>query len=150
MFASINRYGLVLAATLVGVFALMASAMSASAAGLGLTEACKISGTTATCDFPVLSTEYNTEIHYFTAQCSSTGATPYNIEQLTIIAIPPNLTTDASYASTGNRESVNGVVNTGAIVDIFVKVSKAPEIVISFSNSPGGTTRCSASVTYTD
>jgi hypothetical protein len=73
------------------------------------------STTQAQCDIPVLSSEFNAEVHYVTVQCNSTGVA-FNPKQVEILAIPPNGTADVAYQIAGNRGSVGGVggvANTG-------------------------------------
>jgi hypothetical protein len=151
MIKSANRLHQVggLSVTVLGFVALLASALPAAAAGVGLTESCVVSGTGAQCELPALSSQYDAEIHYVSAACasSSTGAA-YNLQQLTIMAIPPNGSSDIAYQTAGNRGSVNGVVNTAEIVDIHVKVKTKPVAVFSLFPAPGGTTKCSVSITY--
>jgi hypothetical protein len=149
MVASINRCVAVLAVTLLGVGALLASAAPASAAALAVTAGCSFTTTTrAECNIPVLSAEFNSEIHYVTAQCTSTGVA-FNIKQLQVLAIPPNGTADVAYQTAGNRASVGGVSNTGEIVDIYVKINTTSEALIDFAAAPSGTTSCTVSLTAT-
>ena len=64
----------ILAISLLCCAALLLSVMPASAAALGVTEGCSFTTTTrAECTIPVLSAEFNSEVHYVTVQCNSTG-----------------------------------------------------------------------------
>jgi len=149
MFTSISRYVAVLSITLLGFAALLLSAMPASAASLGLTASCSfVSTISLQCNIPVLSSEFNAEVHYVSAQCSSTGVA-FNIKQFQISAIPPNATSDVAYQVAGNRASVAGIVNTGENVDIFVKVNTTSEALIDLAPAPTGTTSCTVSVSAT-
>ncbi len=122
----------------------------ASAASLGVTASCPFSTTTrAQCTIPILSAYFNSNIHYATVQCTSTGVA-YNLKQIQILAIPPGSgTADVAYQMAGNRASVAGVANAGAIVDIYVKLNTTSLVQIDFSVAPTGTTSCTASVTAT-
>jgi hypothetical protein len=149
MVASIKRYVAVLAIPLLGFAALLSGAPPASAAALGLTASCTFPSTTvAQCNIPVMSTEFNSEIHYVSAQCSSTGVA-FNLKQLEVLAIPPNGTADVAYQSAGNRASEGGVANTAEIVDIYVKTDTTSEVLIQFAAAPTGTTSCTVSLTAT-
>jgi len=149
MVASMKRYVAVLAVPLLGFAVFLSGALPVSAASTGLTASCAFTTTTREqCNFPVLSTEFNAEIHYVTAQCSSTGVA-FNLKQLEILAIPPNGTADVGYQMAGNRASVAGVANAGAIVDIYVKINTTSAVLIDFNVVPTGTTTCTASLTAT-
>lgn len=149
MIASINRYVAVLSITLLGVAALLSWATPASASALGLTESCSFTTATRTqCNIPVLSTQFNSNIHYVTAQCTSTGVA-FNLKQVQILAIPPNGAAVVAYQVAGNRASAGGVANAGAIVDIFVKINTTSEALIDFAAAPTGTTSCTVSLTAT-
>jgi|SRR5271163_94468 len=149
MIASTSRYVAALAVCLLGFAALLASAAPAPAASLGLTASCSFPSTTvAQCNIPVLTTEFNSEIHYVAAQCNSTGVA-FNLKQLEILAIPPNGTADVAYQFAGNRGSVGGVANTAEIVDLYVKTDTTSEVLIDFAAAPSGTTSCTVSLTAT-
>lgn len=151
MVASINRYVAVSSITLLGVVALLSSAMPASAASLGLTASCSfVSTTRLQCNIPVFSAGFNAQIHYVSEQCNSTSAT-YNLQQLQIVALPPNtnVSSDVAYQVAGNRASVAGVVNTAEIVDIPVRANTTSEALIDLAPAPGGTTSCTISVSAT-
>jgi hypothetical protein len=149
MISSIKRSVAILAIPLLGIAVLLSWPTPASAASLGLTAACSFTTTTrAQCDIPVLSAEFNAEIHYVTVQCNSTGVA-FNLKQLQILAIPPNGTSDVAYQAAGNRASVAGVANTAEIVDIFVKVNTTSEALIDFAPAPTGTTSCTVSLVAT-
>jgi hypothetical protein len=145
-----NRYVSVLSVALLGLVALLSSPKSASAAAIGASAGCSFTTTTRLqCNIPVLSSQFNAEIHYVTVGCSSTGVA-YNLQQLELLAIPPNGTTvDIAYQTAGNRGSVAGVVNTGEIVDVPVKIDTTSEVVIELSPAPTGTTSCTASIMAT-
>lgn len=150
MIASTKRYAGVVGASVLGFGALLTWATPAPAAAVGETASCTFpTTTTAQCNFPVLSASYNAEIHYVTVQCSSTGATVYNLKEVEVLAIPPQATGDVGYEMAGNRGSVAGVANVGAIVDIYVKANTTSVIDIDFSVVPSGTTTCTASLTAT-
>jgi hypothetical protein len=55
----------------------------------------------------------------------------------------------ATFNAAGNRPSVAGIANAGAIVDIHVKANTTSEILIGSSVVPTGTTTCTASLTAT-
>jgi hypothetical protein len=149
MVASMKRYASVIGASVLGFAALLTWATPASAAAVGETASCTFpTTTTAQCNFPVLSASYSAEIHYVTVQCSSTGIA-YNLKEVEVLAIPPQATADVGYEMAGNRASVAGVANVGAIVDIYVKADTTSEILIDFSVVPTGTTTCTASLTAT-
>jgi hypothetical protein len=149
MVALINRCGAVLSITLLGFAAVLLSAMPASAAALGLTASCSfVSTISLQCNIPVLSSEFNAEINYVSAQCNSTGVA-FNIKQFQISAIPPNATSDIAYQVAGNRASVAGIANTAAIVDIHVKTDTTSEALIDLAPTPTGTTSCTVSVSAT-
>lgn len=146
MHASTNRYVVVLSLTLLGCAAVLSSAKPASAAAVGLSASCSFVTTShLQCNIPVLSSEFNAEIHYVSAQCSSTGVT-FNMQQFQISAIPPNGTADVVYQVAGNRASVAGVVNTAEIVDIPVKIDTTSVALIELAPAPTGTTSCTVSV----
>jgi len=64
----------VLSIVLAAGAALLTPTMSASAASRGFEATCSfISATRLQCGFPILASTYNAEIHYFSAQCNSTG-----------------------------------------------------------------------------
>jgi hypothetical protein len=147
---SIDRYIPVLSITLLGFATLLSSAMPATAASRGESVSCSfVSSTRLTCDFPILSADFNTEIHYATVQCSSTGVA-FNLQDFQIVATPPTgSSTAVAYQVAGNRASVGGVTNAGAIVDIFVKINTTPTALIDLAPTPTGTTSCTASITST-
>jgi hypothetical protein len=147
---SINRYGAVLSITLLGFAVLASSATPAAAASRGIEASCSfVSSTRLDCNFPIVSVNFNTEIHYVTVQCNSTGVA-YNLQQLQILAMPPTgSSTPVAYQVAGNRASVAGVVNAAAIVDIHVQFNTAPSAVIDLAPAPTGTTSCTASMTAT-
>jgi hypothetical protein len=147
MVASTKRYAAVVAASVLGI-ALLTWATAASAAAVGATASCTLTSATAQCNIPVLSVNFNAEIHYVTVQCSSTGVA-YNLKEVEVLAIPPQGTSDVGYEMAGNRASVAGVANVGAIVDIYVKANTTSAIDIDFSVVPTGTTTCTASLTAT-
>jgi hypothetical protein len=147
---STNRFVAVPSIILLGFAALLSPITPASAASRGVDASCTfVTPTRLTCDFPVLSASFNAEIHYVTAQCKSTGAA-FNLQQLQILAMPPSgsLTTVA-YQVAGNRASVAGVANAGAIVDIHVQLNTTSSAVIDLAPAPTGTTSCTASMTAT-
>jgi hypothetical protein len=148
--ASRSRYVAVLSITFLGFALLLSQVMPASAASRGIDASCSfVSSTRLHCDFPVLSTSFNAEIHYVTAQCNSTGVA-YNLQQLQILAIPPSgSSTAVAYQVAGNRASVAGVVNSAAIVDIRVQLNTTPSAVIDLAPAPTGTTSCTASISAT-
>jgi hypothetical protein len=148
--ASIDRYILVLSITLLGFAVLSSSATPAAAASRGSSASCSfVTSTHLTCDFPVLSANFNAEIHYATVQCSSTGVA-FNLQEFHIVAMPPSgSSTAVAYQVAGNRASVAGVVNAGAIVDIYVKLNTIPSAEIHLSPAPTGTTSCTASISAT-
>ena len=149
MIASTKRNASVVTASVLGFVGLLAWAPPASAAAVGETASCTFPmTTTAQCNFPVLSATFNAEIHYVTVQCSSTGVA-YNLKDVEVLAIPPQATSDVTYEMAGNRPSVAGIANAGAIVDIHVKANTTSEILIGFSVVPTGTTTCTASLTAT-
>lgn len=149
MVPSIKHYVAVLAIPALGFAALLSAAQPAPAATLGLTASCSfISTTRAQCNFPVLSAEFNSEIHYISAQCNSTGVA-FNLKQLEILAIPPNGTSDVAYETAGNRSSEGGVANTGGDVVIAVKVDTTSAALIDFAAAPTGRTSCTVSLTAT-
>ena len=141
-----NRYLSVLSITVLGVVVLLSSALPASAASRGLETTCSfLTATRLKCSFPVLTPTFNAEIHYATVQCSSTGAA-FNIQQFQIEATPPNGTSSIPYQVAGNRASVSGVANAGAIVDIHVQLNTLVDALIDLAPAPGGTTQCTASI----
>jgi hypothetical protein len=147
MTLSIPRPVLAVGLLVLGHAGFVVAATPVSAALVGDTTSCSISSTTATCSFPVLSAAYNAEIHYVTAQCSSTGVA-YNLKQLAILATPPGGTATISYQFAGNRASVAGVANAAAIVEVTVKENTTVAVQIQFSVVPTGTTTCTASMTF--
>lgn len=149
MIASISRHTTALAVSLLGFAALLFWSTPAPAAAVGLTATCSFTSTSrAQCNIPVLSAQFNSDVHYITAQCNSTGVA-FNLKQVQILAIPPNGTADVAYQAAGNPASVGGVANAGAIVDIFVKINTTSEALIDFSAAPTGTTSCTVSLTAT-
>jgi len=149
MVAPIKHFAAVIAASVLGFVVLLTWATPASAAAVGLTAGCTLTSATAQCNFPVLSASYNAEIHYVTVQCSTTSTTAYNLKEVEVAAIPPQASGDVDYEMAGNRASVAGVANVGAIVDIYVKANTTSAIDIDFSVVPTGTTTCTASLTAT-
>ena len=145
---SINRYGAVLSITLLGFAVLASSATPAAAASRGIEASCSfVSSTRLDCNFPIVSVNFNTEIHYVTVQCNSTGVA-FNLQQLQILAIPPSASsTTVAYQVAGNRASVAGVANAAAIVDIHVQLNTTSSAVIDLAPAPTGTTSCTASIT---
>jgi hypothetical protein len=149
MVASMNRYVAIPAIALLGFAVLLSWATPASAASLGLTAACPFTSTTrAQCNFPALSAMFNAEIHYVTAQRSSTGV-PFNLKQVEILAIPPNESADVGYQMAGNRASVASVANAASNVEIYVKINTTSAVLIDFNVAPTGTTSCTASLAAT-
>jgi hypothetical protein len=149
MMHSVKRYVGVFAFSLLGFSALLASAKPAAADGIGVTAACSFPATTlAQCNIPVLSTEFNAEVHYVTVQCNSTGVA-FNLKQAQILAIPPNGSADVAYQFAGNRASVAGVANAASNVDVYVKINTTSAVQIDFNVAPTGTTSCTASLTAT-
>ena len=147
--ASINRYVLILSITLLSFAVLLSSAMPASAASRGFTASCSfVSATRQSCNIPVLSGNFNAEIHFVSMQCTGTVA-PVTLQQFQILAIPPNDTSDVAYQVAGNRASVGGVVNAEAIVSIHVKLNTTSSAVIDFTPAPAGTTSCTVSISGT-
>jgi hypothetical protein len=148
--ASINRYVPVLSITLLGLVVLLSSAMPAAAGSRGISASCSFtSSTRLQCDFPVLSPAFNAEIHYATTQCSSTGVA-FTIQQFQILATPPSgSSTPVAYQVAGNRASVAGVANAGAIVAIHVQLDTTTSALIDLSPAPTGTTSCTASISAT-
>jgi hypothetical protein len=145
-----NRFVAVPSIVLLGFAALLSPATPASAASRGVDASCSfVTPTRLTCDFPVLSATFNAEIHYVTVQCNSTGVA-FNLQQLQILAIPPSgSSTTVAYQVAGNRASVSGVANAGAIVDIYVQLNTTSSAVIDLAPAPTGTTSCTASITAT-
>ena len=145
---SINRYGAVLSITLLGFAVLASSATLAAAASRGIEASCSfVSSTRLDCNFPVVAANFNSEIHYITVQCNSTGVA-FNLQQLQILAIPPSASsTTVAYQVAGNRASVAGVANAAAIVDIHVQLNTTSSAVIDLAPAPTGTTSCTASIT---
>jgi hypothetical protein len=148
MVTSIIRRVVVPAIPALSFAACLAPAAPASAAALAVSASCTHSGTRATCNIPVLSATFNSNIHYITAQCNSTGVA-FDLKQIQVLAIPPNSTADVSYQVAGNRASAGGVANAGAIVDIYVKINTTSQVLIDFAAAPTGTTSCTASLTVT-
>jgi hypothetical protein len=150
MRASINRYTLlILSITLVSFIILLSSAIPVSAASRGLTASCSfVSATRQSCNIPVLSANFNAEIHFVSMQCTGT-VVPVTLQQFQILAIPPNDTSDVAYQVAGNRASVAGVVNAEAIVSIHVKLNTTSSALIDFSPAPAGATSCAVSVSAT-
>jgi hypothetical protein len=147
---STNSFVAILSITLLGFAALLSPALPASAASRGIDASCTFVTTTRlTCDFPVLSPTFNAEIHYVTAQCNSTGVA-FNLQQFQILAMPPSgSSTTVAYQVAGNRASVVGVANAGAIVDIYVQLNTTSSAVIDLAPAPTGTTSCTASISAT-
>jgi hypothetical protein len=151
MILSISRRFAALAIAILGFAACLIWAAPVSAAGLGVTASCSFTTTThAQCNIPVWSTDFNVDVHYVTAQCSSNTGIAFNLKQIAISAISPNGAADITYQVAGNRPSVGGVANAGAIVDIFVKINTTSQALIDFAAAPTGTTRCTVSLTATD
>jgi hypothetical protein len=149
MVTSKNRYVPVLSIALLGLGGLLLSAMPASAASRGITASCSfVSATRQNCNIPVLSANFNAEIHFVSMQCTGT-VVAVTLQQFQILAIPPNDTSDVAYQVAGNRASVGGVVNAEAIVSIHVKVNTTSSAVIDFTPAPAGTTSCTLSVSAT-
>jgi hypothetical protein len=150
LITSISRYVPFLSVTLLGVAVLLAPATPASAASRGIDASCPfVSPTRLHCDFPVLSASFNAEIHYVTVQCSSNGVA-YNLQQLQILAMPPSgSSTAVAYQVAGNRASVGGLVNAGAIVAIHVQLNTTSSAQIDLAPAPTGTTSCTASISAT-
>jgi hypothetical protein len=147
--ASINRYVLILSITLLSLTVLLFSAMPASAASRGLTASCSfVSATRQSCNIPVLTPNFNAEIHFVSMQCTGT-VVAVTLQQFQILAIPPNDTSDVAYQVSGNRVSVGGVVNAEAIVSIHVKLNTTSSALIDFSPAPAGATSCTVSVSAT-
>jgi hypothetical protein len=148
MVTSINRYVPILSVTVLGVAVLLSPAVPALAASRGLTASCSfVSATRLQCNIPVLSVNYNAEIRYVSAQCTSTGVA-YNLQEFQIVATPPSDPV-VGYQAAGNRASVSGVVNTAEIVSIHVKANTTSEALIDLAPAPGGTTGCTVSVSAT-
>jgi hypothetical protein len=148
MITSIKRYVPVLSITLLGFAILVASAMPASAASRGLTASCSfVSTTRLQCNIPILTPNYNAEIHYVSMQCTSTGIA-FTLQQFQILAIPPNDTSDVAYQVAGNRASAAGVVNSAEIVSIHVKANTTSSALIDLVTAPMGT-NCTVSISAT-
>ena len=148
MVTSIKRYVPVLSIILLGFAILVAPAMPASAASRGLTASCSfISTTRLQCNIPILTPNYNAEIHYVSMQCTSTGIA-FTLQQFQILAVPPNDTSDVAYQVAGNRASVGGVVNSAEIVSIHVKANTTSSALIDLVTAPMGTT-CTVSISAT-
>ena len=148
MVTSIKRYVPVLSIILLGFAILMAPALPASAASRGLTASCSfVSTTRLQCNIPILTANYNAEIHYVSMQCTSTGLA-FTLQQFQILAIPPNDTSDVPYQVAGNRASVAGVVNSAEIVSIHVKANTTPSALLDLSPAPMGT-NCTVSISAT-
>jgi len=147
---SINRYVAVFSMILLGFAVLLSLAMPASAASRGIEAGCSfVSPTRLECNSPVLSSAFNAEIHYVSAQCNSTGIA-FNLQQFQILATPPTGSlTSVAYEVAGNRPSVAGVVNAGTIVDIYVQLNTGPSALIDLFPAPTGTTSCTASISAT-
>jgi hypothetical protein len=124
--------------------------MTASAASRGIDASCSfVSPNRLQCDFPVLSPSFNAEIHYVTVQCSSNGVA-FNLQQLQIVATPPSgSSTPVAYQIAGNRASVGGAVNAGAIVAIPVQLNTTSSALIDLVPAPTGTTVCTTSISAT-
>jgi hypothetical protein len=146
---SINCYVTGLSITLLSFTALLSSAMSASAASRGFTASCSfVSATRQNCNIPVLSANFNAEIHFVSMQCTGT-VVPVTLQQFKILAVPPNDTSDVAYQVAGNRASVGGVVTAEAITSIHVKLNTTSSAVIDFAPAPSGTTSCTVSISAT-
>jgi hypothetical protein len=149
MVALINRHVAVLSIAFLS-FAALLLARPASAASLGFTAKCSFMTMTALrCDIPVLSSEYNVEIEYFSMQCDNSAGAPFTLAQFEILATPPNGTSEAAYQPEGNRSAVGGVVNTAGDVHIFVKAKTTSEALIELTPAPSGRTSCTVSVSAT-
>jgi hypothetical protein len=149
MVTSRNRYVPVLSVALLGLGALLLSAMPASAASRGITASCSfVSATRQHCNIPLLSANFNAEIHYVSMQCTGT-VVPVTLQLFQILAIPPNDTSDVAYQVAGNRASVGGVVTAEATVSIHVKLNTTSSAVIDFTPAPTGTTSCTVSISAT-
>jgi hypothetical protein len=149
MATSKNRYVPIISIVLLGSGALFSSALPASAASRGLTASCSfINPTRLQCNIPVLTANYNAEIHYFSVQCTSTGVA-YNLQEFRILAVPPNDTSDVGYQVAGNRPSVAGVVNAAGNIGIHVKANTTSGALIDLAPAPTGTTSCTVSVSAT-
>jgi hypothetical protein len=146
---SISRCVAIPSIMLSGFAVVLLAPTPASAASRGEEASCSFtSATRLQCGFPVVSAAFNAEIHYVTVQCNSTGASGYNLQEFQILATPvTGSATAIPYQVAGNRASVGGVVNAGAIVDIHVLVNTAPSAVIDLAPAPTGTTSCTVSMT---
>ena len=143
---SVCRRPAFVASTLVGIAALLCSAGPAFAATKGLMVSCtQASALHWDCLFPIIAATEAANIHYTTVQCSSTGATAYNMLAYDLVVVPPN-GGSVAYQVSGNRGSVAGVVNAGSNVNIHVKANTAPTGTVDLNTSPGGTTKCTASI----
>src|SRR5215472_5973023 len=139
MVTSRSRYVSILSGTILGCAALLSSAMPASAASRGFTASCSfVSAARQTCNIPIFSPNYNAEIHFVSMQCTGT-VVAVSLQQLQILAIPPNDTSDVAYQVAGNRASVSGVVNTAEIVSIHVKANTTSSALIDLAPAPMGT-----------
>ena len=148
MVTLIKRYVPVLSIILLGFAILMAPALPASAASRGLTASCSfVSTTRLQCNLPILTANYNAEIHYVSMQCAGTGLA-FTLQQFQILAIPPNDTSDVPYQVAGNRASVAGVVNSAEIVSIHVKANTTSSALIDLVTAPMGT-NCTVSISAT-
>jgi hypothetical protein len=147
---SINRYIFILGLSLPVFAVLVSPATPVSAASRAFDAACSfVSSTRLQCNFPVLTPNFNSEIHYVTAQCNSTGVA-YNFQELQILAMPPNGgASPVAYQVAGNRGSVSGVANAAAIVAIPVQLNTSPSALIDLAPAPTGTTNCTASISAT-
>jgi hypothetical protein len=147
---SVTRYVAIVAIGLSGVSVVLLPSSPASASARGVEASCSfLSSTRLQCDFPIVSASFNAEIHYVTVQCSSTGVA-FNLQQLQIVAMPPTGSASAvAYQVAGNRASVAGVANAGAVVDIYVQLNTTPSALIDLAPALTGTTSCTASMTAT-
>jgi len=152
MITSTSRYAAALSMTVSGFIVLLYSAMPASAASFGLISTCSFAMNQWTCSFPILSSDYNAEINYVTAQCTSSASSSFNLQQLEVSAIPPNESSPVLYYVAGNHgsavSSVANIANAGAIVAIHVKLKTAPDVSIELAPATAGTT-CTASISGT-
>ena len=62
---------------------------------------------------------------------------------------PSGSSTAVAYQVAGNRASVGGVVNAGAIVAIHVQLNTTSSALIDLVPAPTGTTSCTASISAT-
>jgi hypothetical protein len=153
MIASIKRRVAVLSIALLGGGVLLLAAKeSASAASLGLQASCSppsASRTVWTCDFPVLSSEFNADIIFYAVECSGSKSSAYYIQLVEIDVILPNGTSAIGYSVAGFDSSLDGVDHAAGDVNIYVKINTKPSAVIDIFPNTEVPTQCTVSLTAT-